>query len=79
MTRWTRIFVGVENSATGKKEMVQTKKLIVRAVSKEKKLASAAAGEDGKPEAVRTPLYTLLIASTFRVQQLTSHETAQGV
>lgn len=53
--------MGVENPATGKKEMVQTKKLIVRAVSKEKKLAAAPAGENGQPEAVRPPLYSFLV------------------
>lgn len=51
-TRWTRIYVGVENPATGRKEMVQTKKLIVRAVSKDKKPASTPDGENGESETV---------------------------
>ncbi|SPO03006.1 related to DNA-directed RNA polymerase A (I) chain [Cephalotrichum gorgonifer] len=49
LTKWTRLYVGFENPTTGKKEMVQTKKLIVRAVAKDRLPSSLAAAEKDQP------------------------------
>ncbi|PKS10039.1 hypothetical protein jhhlp_004664 [Lomentospora prolificans] len=44
-TKWTRLYVGYEDPKTGKKDVVQTRKLIVRAVPREQKaLESATTG-----------------------------------
>lgn len=78
MTRWTRIFVGVVNPATGKKEMVQTKRLIVRAVSKDKQ-PTRAASDDEQPEIVRQHLCSLFVYGIMLSWKLTMRPIAQGI
>jgi hypothetical protein len=62
LTRWTGLYVGYENPKTGKKEMVQTRKFVVRAVSKEKQRTVAEAGKEGESQSVRLGLLVLIIS-----------------
>ena len=49
-TKWTRLYVGYENTKTGRKDVVQTRKLIVRAIPKGQRAVEAAMAKRGSQE-----------------------------